>query len=317
MKRQSIIKALSIAVLSVAALTACKTGFHKEEGKVWYYEWTTLQGSVRTEVDSVDYESFETLDHDYAHDKRYAWHRLERLDGVDGSAFESLKRGYARDQRHVFFEGRRIERVDAPTFKLKGSKLAEDKNDCFWEGRALGVKDRSAFKVLGDQSDYRTSWAVDGKYAYFLDRRGLDFGHNMPLADAATFEPIMPKNKKQDQTGDYLSYEYARDRYQVYYCDTLVVGADAATFEEVRWHIARDKNHTYGGNTRMPDCADFRTLKEIQPGLYRDSLHVFDGDSILEGVDPQNFNHWKYIRAKQGLPEEDDEEEPQEEASGS
>lgn len=281
-----------LGLLSVTMATSCKTGFRKEEGKVWYYEWTTLQGGFRNEVDSADYETFKVLSDDYAHDKNYAWHGPRMLTGADGSTFKTLGKAYAKDRSMVYYEGKLIVGADPATFKVRSKYYATDDSDCYWEGFALKVHDLKTFHLIGKDNDWTTSWGVDSRYAYYLDRGGLIEGHHMLLADAATFEPIVPKGDSD------LSYDYARDKYQVYYCDTLVVGADPATFELINWRVARDKNHVYVDNYRLPDCADARTMKYLHGGLSRDSLHVFDRDSLLEGVDPETFNFWEYLGSK-------------------
>ncbi len=283
---------LSARILPLLALllfaTSCKQGFRKEEGRVWYYEWTTLTGQIRTEVDSADYDTFRDLGHDYACDHRHAWYRLKRLAGADGSHFRSLGDAYAADQCNVFYEGRPIPGADPSTLSIFREGLARDAHDYYSDTIALQVVNIDQFRIVGRASDWRSSWGIDDRYVYFLDQRGCQPSRHQPLADAASFRPIVPKDS------DPGSYNYATDRLCVYYCDTIVVGADPATFHLVGWDIAQDAHYVYARHYRLPDCVDVRSLKVLSGDLFSDSLHVFCRDSLLEGIDPARFVYWNY-----------------------
>ena len=281
-------RCLFLFLFAVLLLSSCKTGYYKEEGKVWYYEWNTLQGNVRTELEDADFDSFDKLKDDYARDKNYVWHGTEKLQGVHAAKFKTLGHEYACDDQWAFLHGDKIEGADGATFKVKSEYLCEDKNDFYWEGYALNVVDKSAFRTFGSPKSYETEWATDGKYVYYLSRNLCQKGRNMLMGDLDSFEPLRPK-------GENCCYCYARDKNQVYFCDTILVGADPATIELIGWLVVRDAKHVFAGCYQLPDVADAKTLRHLKDDLFSDSLHVYYRDSILEGIDPATFNHWAFV----------------------
>ena len=276
-----------LCVALLLGTTSCKQGYYKEEGKVWYYEWTTLTGQVRTELDSADYDTFDDLADEYAHDQYRAWFRKDPILGADGAHFRTLKHYYAADRQHVYFRGSLVRGAEASSFRIFREGVSRDANDYYVDSIALCVAHPDRFEFTGRGSDWDTMWGSDGEYAYYLGVHSLPV-RNQPLADPATFHALVPKDV------DHGSYHYACDRYRVYFRDTLILGADAATFELVRWDIARDKDHVYAQQYRLPDVVHLPSLRILRSGLFADSLHVYDRDSLLEGIDPNKFNPYQY-----------------------
>lgn len=239
---------LCTVAIGIAAmvLTACSNeGYRVEDGKVFWHLWTFSFGPLDYELKDVDVESFRDMKDHYARDKQYAWHEQHRLEGADGSRFRNLKHGYACDDKLVYCRGKLVYGADAQTFRIHSERYCEDSRDCYWNGHPLYVADRQSFGLVGGDND-DTEWGRDSKFVYFLratsDSVASRSPKRMPIADYDTFGPVP---QKADVKGDVLSGWYARDKYRVYYCDTIVPGADPATFCEVGWDVCRDKNFTY------------------------------------------------------------------------
>lgn len=237
----------ALALFIAMMLTSCfPTGYKIVDGKVYYKEWTFSFGPREIMLEGADPKTFDDMKGGYAHDATHVWYRERLLDGADGSSFKYVKDGYAKDKQLVFLNGTLIYGAEASTFRVHSDSYAEDNHDFYWEGHPLYVADKNSFKLLGKATNYGTEWGKDRHYAYFLRSMGDEKGSVKPnrirIADYDSFDNVPQKPEKK---GDVLSGFYAKDKYQVYYRDTIVPGADPETFVEIAWEKGQDKNRKY------------------------------------------------------------------------
>ncbi len=76
----------------------------------------------------------------------------------------------------------------------------------------------------------------------------------------------------------------------VYYQDTLIVGADAKTFEMVHWPWQRDKNYYYYLGKKI-DYIDRNSFEDLDYHYGKDKHHVYYNEKIIEGADTKTFVH--------------------------
>ena len=142
----------------------------------------------------------------------------------------------------------------------------------------------SALGVSGCASEDPSIWKrVDGKWSY--DRTPFE------AADPATLKAI--------------DGQFAKDAVQAYYRGIAVTGSDAASFEVLSEHEARDRRAVYWGETYRKG-QDYYTVKyariapivDADPAAYRvlkydygsDSKRVFKDGHLLRGIrDPASF----------------------------
>lgn len=233
--------------LLLSLLTSCTSDSYKiVDGKVYYHEWTFSFGPLDYLLEGADAATFEEMKGGYAHDAQHAWYHEYLLEGVKGNEFRYAKYEYAMDKHLVFHRRDIVYGADASTFQLHSEYYAEDAHDFYWDGHPIYVADKASFKLLGKKDSYDTSWGIDRQYVYYLSTKSDSIASvapkRMPIGDYDSFEPA--PEKPADKEAIILGC-YARDKYCVYYEDTIVVDADPATFVEIDWEIGQDKAYRY------------------------------------------------------------------------
>ena len=162
--------------------------------------------------DGCDFGTFERLNARYSLDVNHVYYDNMILSEADPSTFKVLSYDYATDMHHVWYNDIIIDGADPATFVVPDSKisnLAHDAHDYYMYDRPLYVANIGSFR----QIDY--NWALDSLNVYYLDYDVL-----------ADDTPVV---------GDYRTFKvlnefYAVDSTCVYYKNTIVDGADPATF---------------------------------------------------------------------------------------
>ena len=225
---------------------------------------------------------------------------------ADFASFQVIEDGYAIDKNNVYFDGEIVPDADPKTFSYVKYYYGKDKNDYFYKNTPLHISDMQSVKQCG-------SWLVDRNYIYWQDGK--------------------------TQVGDYDSFEvieksyYAKDKYQVYYKDTIITDADPVSFQAQKWYIGQDKNGVYlharktdvkdystlKGNKEktfftdqngvynaqlktMPQGTDFATLKKIEQHIpwSTDTNNVYWQTAIVKGANPNTFKPLPILRLSKG-----------------
>ncbi|MBQ9555546.1 MAG: DKNYY domain-containing protein [Muribaculaceae bacterium] len=155
---------------------------------------------------------------------------------------------YAADKYQVYFQGHVVEGADPATFREVDFYVGQDKYRAYSEWHPSQVKDYSKLKQVGDMF-------TDGTHLYNDDLQTFD------EADINTFHHV---------DGNWYA-----DKRHVWWRETLVQGADAASFEPIY-----SSSFTTGRKEQSSGC-DFNYGK--------DARHVFYRDSIISGADPATF----------------------------
>jgi len=93
---------------------------------------------------------------------------------------------------------------------------------------------------------------------------------------------------KKGYIGVNNDYKVLDDK--VFLHDTLIVGADAKTFEIVSWAWERDKNYYYHFGKRI-QYIDRETFEDLDYHYGKDKNHVYYDEHIIEGADAKTFYH--------------------------
>ena len=75
---------------------------------------------------------------------------------------------------------------------------------------------------------------------------------------------------------------------QVYFQDSIVIGADANTFKTIEYAYGQDKNSKFKGQFKLK-IKDPNSFEVLQFGYSKDKYFVYENDSIIEGADPNTF----------------------------
>ena len=101
-------------------------------------------------------------------------------------------------------------------------------------------------------------------------------------------EKIEAERKSQGFIG--VDDEFKIVDNKVFRYDTLIEGADAATFELVSWSWQRDQNYYYRFGKRVPTI-DRHTFEDLDYHYGKDKNHAYYDDQIIEGADAKTFYH--------------------------
>lgn len=77
---------------------------------------------------------------------------------------------------------------------------------------------------------------------------------------------------------------------KVFRYDTLIVGADAQTFEIVSWDWERDKNYYYRFGKKV-GTIDRQSFELLDYHYAKDKFHVYYDEDIIDGADAKTFRH--------------------------
>jgi sulfur relay (sulfurtransferase) DsrC/TusE family protein len=86
------------------------------------------------------------------------------------------------------------------------------------------------------------------------------------------------------------SNDYKVINNKVYHRDTLIVGADAKTFEIVSWNWQRDKNYYYFFGKKI-QYIDRKSFKDLNYHYGKDKFNVYYDEKIIKGADAKTFTH--------------------------
>lgn len=115
------------------------------------------------------------------------------------------------------------------------------------------------------------------------------------IAYIITTRNIISKSIERENDRKGKGYIGASDDYkiknnQVYNKDTLIVGADAKTFEIVSWDWERDKNYYYRFG-KVVSAIDRKSFQLLDYHYAKDKFHVFYDENIIVGADAKTFMH--------------------------
>jgi hypothetical protein len=265
-----------------------------------------FEGAIYAEsrpIEIADPRSFRVLDPWYAIDDRHIYfasgsywrivsspfhHRSETPSVVDRASFEPLGHGFARDAARIYWHNDVLAGVSRPTFAPLTEHFARDDRSVFYFYSGIHRTASEAGQYLGilpitlAGADPRTFVALND---YCGKDHARAFWHSAPMdvRDVASLR--------------VLDDRVSRSATQVFYEESELEGADAATFELIAGTpYARDKASVYQshesdyGNAMMRvDGADPRAFEPLGWGYTRRGRQIFIWDRPIDGVDLASF----------------------------
>lgn len=175
-----------------------------------------------------------------------------RIKEADLSTLEILNHTWAKDAKRVWANGHRLRMVYAPVFQALNASFGRD-NECVFDslGRLVKGMNAAAFEVLDD-----------GLFKSDDDDHATESGY-------ARCEGTI--------------FHYDRSDHKT----MRLRGADAATFEVLKWGVARDKNKVFHGVNVAK--ANPQTFRHITCRFSEDGRKVFYYNRIVPEADPATF----------------------------
>jgi hypothetical protein len=236
-------------------------------------------------IPEADAFTFESMEQYYSRDsKRIFFHRFVRnpqdyylsktyiirhISEADYATFKVVKDAYAKDLHHVYYNGSILHTADVQSFSWAFDHFYTDEKHVYKFGMIFPEADPASFHEL----DY--GYTADNQYVWQYDRilkipfqdtlvaRGryfvLDSIHVFFIDDNAYPNVRVLNTRPANFEVVDVNFMYAKDAENVYYKDSIVIGADPNTFK----------------------CAYFDTLiGEIFPDARDVKRFYFEGKSL-------------------------------------
>jgi hypothetical protein len=312
------IRAFLLGTLLSLLLVSCgKEGYEIRGDQVIWHSWQGdgLFGKWSEGV-LTESKGFEILQRQgYAKSPTSVYYEGRQISGSDPATFQILdkREDMAKDAKQVYLRGGEIEGADPASFALTAMyDLSKDAKDYYLLHEPLHVKDVASFQILEPEYNRFDNliWARD-QHSYYVREKAT------PIADVASFQVIQgmyAKDAKQVYFGagvlagadpatfqgcGGLHGELGKDAKQVYWEGNVVEGCDAPSFEYLRLHFAKDRQHAYfcyasGSPPMILPGSDAKTFEVIGVavedfGYAKDAKQVYRGGNIIPGADPATF----------------------------
>jgi len=221
------IKLIWYAIL-IVILAGCDAGYKIQNDKVLYISYNESNGR-NTRNFGADPETFQILENDrYGLDKKNVYYEGNPIDDADPRSFKVLSDYISKDRNRGYTGTIAIPGSDGNTFESVMNDYTRDKNDVYRAEYPLHSSSPKTFEVIEKGYGY---WSRDENNYYFAERK-------VPVKDYNTFEIL---------DDDCF---FAKDRFQVYREDKVLLGVDAKTFVFLEVCVGRDKFGCHDGEKR-------------------------------------------------------------------
>tara|TARA_B110000495_G_scaffold165294_1_gene151055 strand:- start:537 stop:1718 length:1182 start_codon:yes stop_codon:yes gene_type:complete len=216
------------------------------------------------------------IDQEGAHDidkfSRAVGRKLTLCSNVDAASFQVLSEEYTKDKNKVYYKwispGRfwvvELSKTNPATFESVSFNLARDKNHAWYYGKILPGVDATSLQIV----DSGFVWK-DDHHVWYKHKK-------IAGADPATFK--------------HLEHGFYRDAENVYWCDTVLKGADPHTFRTFGENSSygADKNRVWGITKPLP-FLDAPTFDVVHQSVYKDKNGVYAKGIRLDQAEPKTF----------------------------
>ena len=125
-------KLLLIIMTGLLLLTACNSGYNKQDGKWVWISYDEAVGKRVGEIDQHNFETFEILDNEkYARDKNSVFYIGQIIKDANPATFEILRNGYSKDANNVFLDAEIVIFADPTTFEQLEFPYSKDYKSIF------------------------------------------------------------------------------------------------------------------------------------------------------------------------------------------
>ncbi len=216
-----------------------KTSWAKDKTNAYYMGYPPLP--------LADYDSFhpigdnKRLDYNgvYAADKYRVYYKDHVVEGADPESFKQVRWHVGQDKHRVYNKWKPTDIKDYSQLSHIGCFYSDSSHIYTEEFEVFESADPITFRQLEG-----SNWYVDKDNVWWLEKQVKE-------ADAATIQ-LVHMYKQFNGTTVLASKRYAKDKYHVFFYDSIIPGADPESFEMVQFVEGGpcpvfDKNSIYEG----------------------------------------------------------------------
>lgn len=232
-----------------ASFEILSDGYARDQQHIYFNGPGLGSTQVSTVLANAQLDSFEIINsggdqysRSYARDKQQVYFNGMVIANARPASFEILNRDpiqYTRDEQQVYYEGKLLVSAQPDSFEIvkDAYELARDSQNYFLSEHLVKTCHIQSFTVDSVQNgtwDYGSIWGHDKNCYYVRDA-------SFPIADPQTFHVLGTGSSSFGWSGS----RYAKDSVQVYWSDTVLMGADQESFQVIDFELAQDKNNCY------------------------------------------------------------------------
>lgn len=248
--------------------------YARDESKVFY----TRRHFGPCTIEQADPKSFAVLSERYSKDSDHAFHECALVEDADAETFGVTSGFLAADSENVFRSGKLVPGADPATFshlkhRFSNLNFYTDKQHVYYFRDIVEDADPNTFEVIASY------FSKDDQHAYFCSRKC----HKIVGADVRTFQAATV-------TSNWANARvYARDKGSVYFCAELqerdpctpLAGSDPDSFEYIGQYLSRDTSNVFFRETNV-NGADAATFEIFQADDHKGVYMARDKNSIYK-----------------------------------
>ena len=130
-----------------------KTGYHQENGAIYWCGWNESDGDMRDFV-SEDCKNFQKLSFLFAKDNEHVYYQDKKITDANPDTYQLIGDGpYAKDDRFVYCNETKVHGANPKTFRIIKMPYARDDKSVFNGTFRMDVENPDDFKVLSPETD--------------------------------------------------------------------------------------------------------------------------------------------------------------------
>lgn len=192
-------------LLSILTLTACQTGYKKENDKWVWVSYDESVGKRLTEIESADFETFKVLSNsNYAIDKNNVYYMTRPIKKANPKTFTIINEvGYTKDDKKVFLDWDEIIFADPETFELLTFPYSKDKKNIYCGTIPLNISldEFKDFTVTNEDKLMSSTGSTILKRHFIETNTDYSWLDTLDIDGVITYEFATAKTKKRKFKG--------------------------------------------------------------------------------------------------------------------
>ena len=278
------IKKIIVLVYSILSISLI-ADYYKKGNEVHYEGYDHKNGkfiNYNDEIKNIDLDSFEQLNPFYARDNNTVYFRGKETD-IDRNSIKIIRLNLVTDKNFVYYGDKKL-KVSPKNFLFVNRKVSNESIPTIHAGSIFYVKDsQNAYHVEVDKDGNIKETKLDnadvGKLVSWNEILAKDeksvyrYGEKIDYIDAKSL-------MKYYLNVDYKSFKeikgsltFAKDKYNVFYKEKIIEGADKKTFEPMEGKFSKDKFGFFYKEQRL-EGVSYEDIKDLMKASRIDDKKV-------------------------------------------
>jgi hypothetical protein len=185
--------------------------------------------------------------------------KINKIPSITKKDISKIEGKYLFTKNNIYYLENEIKEADIKSFQILSEKLSKDKNNIYYENNKINL-DFNNFKLL-DKFHF-----TDGKELFYISENKQQIRY--------TIEELFRISDVDIKTYKILDRIFSKDKNNVYYEDSKIIGADSATFEKIDNTYSKDKDSVFYQKYLIKE-ANNKTFKILKENFSRDNENIY------------------------------------------